>query len=408
MPGQTSTREASHVGQAAAQPVHAGVLVVGACRRSPGSAAARTGRRRAISSAALSCMRASSAGVVRLGRQVHRHLGAAAAAQRQRRRCAAHEACPCRGASRSGRACAPRRRRAPPSCSSGRSVVGQLAQRRQAVARREAAAAQVVGDQVGDQQVGRLVARVDAAPPVLGGFAWRALDRMALIASRCMASCRAPRRSSPLRGAPAPLIGGIDRIAPASMRCAAHGAAQRAATDACCGIDTRRGTALIDRSLIASRPRRDGTARCNESGARTPSPPTHHRSPRHAESHQAREPEGRLPRRLRREGLRGREGRAGREGARHLPHRGLRRLDRPRQPAAGHAAAAQGLRDLDPALRPGRHAGRAARLPEARRRGLPGPPELQQPDRASSWPKAARSTPAASRCRRCTATAKAR
>ena len=68
------------------------------------------------------------------------------------------------------------------------------------------------------------------------------------------------------------------------------------------------------------------------------------------------------------------KGRARREGAGHLPHRGLRRLDRPRQPAAGHAPAAQGLRDLGPALRPRRDARRAARLSQARRRGLSRPP----------------------------------
>jgi uncharacterized repeat protein (TIGR04044 family) len=39
---------------------------------------------------------------------------------------------------------------------------------------------------------------------------------------------------------------------------------------------------------------------------------------------------------------------------------------------------AQRLRDLDPALRPRRHARRAARLSEARRRSFPGPSELQQ------------------------------
>ena len=39
---------------------------------------------------------------------------------------------------------------------------------------------------------------------------------------------------------------------------------------------------------------------------------------------------------------------------------------------------------------------------------FPGHSELQQPDRRSSWTRAARSTPAASRCRRSTATASRR
>ena len=74
-----------------------------------------------------------------------------------------------------------------------------------------------------------------------------------------------------------------------------------------------------------------------------------------------------------------------REGARHLPHGRLRRLDRLRQHAASHPPAAQGLRDLGPALRTGRHARRAARLPETRRRGISRSSELQQHSWPSSW-----------------------
>ena len=76
--------------------------------------------------------------------------------------------------------------------------------------------------------------------------------------------------------------------------------------------------------------------------------------------------------------------------------------------AAGHAPAAQGLRNVGPALRPRRDARRAARLSEARRRGVSGPLELQRRRSRNSWRRAARSTPAASRCRRSTATASRR
>ena len=59
----------------------------------------------------------------------------------------------------------------------------------------------------------------------------------------------------------------------------------------------------------------------------------------------------------------------------------VRGVDRPRQHAAGDAPDAQRLRDQRAALRPGRHAGRAARLSQARRGGVPRPPGRQPEDR---------------------------
>ena len=90
----------------------------------------------------------------------------------------------------------------------------------------------------------------------------------------------------------------------------------------------------------------------------------------HASRQQTAASEGRLPRRLRRESLRGRQGRAGRKGAGHVSYGGVRRLDRFRQSAAGHPPATQRLRDLGAALWAGRHARRAARLSDPRRRSV--------------------------------------
>src|SRR5260370_25139425 len=96
----------------------------------------------------------------------------------------------------------------------------------------------------------------------------------------------------------------------------------------------------------------------------------------HACRRRGRSSEGRLPGRLRREGVRGRQGRAGREGPRYLSYRRLRGLDWSREHASGAAPPAQGLLDLGPPLWTRRDARRPARLSETRRRSLSGPPEL--------------------------------
>src|SRR5258708_1867022 len=99
---------------------------------------------------------------------------------------------------------------------------------------------------------------------------------------------------------------------------------------------------------------------------------------KHACRRRGRSSEGRLPGRLRREGVRGRQGRAGRESPRDLSYRRLRGLDWSREHASGAAPPAQGLLDLGPPLWTRRDARRPARLSETRRRSLSGPPELQQ------------------------------
>lgn len=112
---------------------------------------------------------------LRFGRQVHRHFGGTAAAQRHARRRPADE-----GTHASARidqpalAClgiAARHRRVIQF-----ERISQVAQRRQPVARRQPSAAHVLGDEVGDQQIGRLVARPDALEPELRGLVHRGVQ----------------------------------------------------------------------------------------------------------------------------------------------------------------------------------------------------------------------------------------
>lgn len=115
--------------------------------------------------------------ILRLGWQIHRHLRATAAAQRHGRAGAADE-----GAGAGARIDQTALARLGVATRHRRVVEPQLdrqiAQRRQLVTRRQAAGSDVLGDQVGKQQVGRLVARIEVFPPLLGE-----LDHGELIAS---------------------------------------------------------------------------------------------------------------------------------------------------------------------------------------------------------------------------------
>ena len=210
------------------------------------------------------------------------------------------------------------------------------------------------------------------------------------IRPRSSASCRSSRSCAPAGESPARCASCASdqpRSARAAATLAPSAETVRSMSGGCVELRVRRhvsyGIRFVPIRICASDTRRRG--RRGEVGDH-PASGEGHRALRHV-----------------REGLPGRQGRAWRDRLHVHAHRALRGLGRPGQPADHHARAAQGLQDPPGPVRARRADGlRHARLPEGRRRGLPGPHGDQQPAARRSSTRAAPSTRAGSRRARST------